>query len=60
MFNFMISNGEGWHYLVLKKILLLLREVTSKYNGDFYLYLFILHYCLNSFGTKTKLEPYVI
>ena len=60
MFNFMISNGEGWHYLVLKKILLLLREVTSKYNGDFYLYLFILYYCLNSFGTKTKLDPYVI
>ena len=56
----MISNGEGWHYLVLKKILLLLREVTSKYNGDFFLYLFILYYCLNSFGTKTKLEPYVI
>ena len=41
----MISNGqklreaksEGrWHYLAVKKLLALLREITSKHQGDFY------------------------
>ena len=44
----MIENGERiWHYLAVKKLLALLRGITSKNNGDFY--------CLNflhSFRTK--------
>ena len=30
------SNKEKWHYLAIKKILGLLREITSKHHGDFY------------------------
>ena len=32
----MIPNGEGWHYLPVKKLSVLLRGITSKYLGDFY------------------------
>ena len=33
----MFPNGEGWHYLtVKKKVSALLREITSKHHGDFY------------------------
>ena len=50
----MISNGEKQrHYLAVKKLSALLREITSKNNVDFY--------CLNSFHsfrTKKKLESH--
>ena len=47
----MIRNGEAWHYLAVKELSALLREITSKDNGDFdYLN------CVRSFGTKNKLE----
>ena len=29
-------NGEGWHYLVVKKLSVLLREITLKHDGNFY------------------------
>ena len=32
----MITNGKGWHYLVVNKISALLRGITSKNNGDFF------------------------
>ena len=32
----MIPNREKWHYLAVKKLLALLRGITSKNNGDFY------------------------
>ena len=32
----MIPNGEGWHYLEVKKLSASLRGITSKYVGDFY------------------------
>ena len=32
----MILNGEGWHYLAVKKLSALLRGITSKHNADFY------------------------
>ena len=47
----MITNGEKWHYLAVKKLSALLRGITSKHVGDFY--------CLNCFGsytTENKLE----
>ena len=46
----MISNGENWHYLVVKKLSRLLRGITSNHKEDFY--------CLNCFcaySTKNKL-----
>ena len=49
----MISNGENWHYLVVKKLSGLLRGITSNHKEDFY--------CLNFFcaySTKNKLEEH--
>ena len=49
----MITNGEKWHYLVVKNLSGLLRGVTSNHNADFY--------CLNcfcSYSTKNKLEKH--
>ena len=49
----MIQNGEGWHFLAIKNLSALLKEITSKHNGHFYCL-----NCLHSFGTKNKLESY--
>ena len=49
----MISNGENWHYLAVKKLSGLLRGITSNHKEDFY--------CLNCFcaySTKNKLEEH--
>ena len=49
----MISNGENWHYLVVKSLSGLLTGITSNHKEDFY--------CLNyfhSYRTKTKLEAH--
>ena len=49
----MISNGEKWHYLVIKNFSGLLKRITSNHVGDFY--------CLNCFcaySTKNKLEKH--
>ena len=37
----MITDGEKWHYLTVKILSALLREIISNHNGDFY--------CLNYF-----------
>ena len=49
----MIPNAEkeGWHYLVVKKLSILLRGITSKHHGDFYCL-----NCLHSFRTEKKLK----
>ena len=47
----MISNGERWHYLAVKKLLGLLKRITSKQKSDFY----CLNY-LHSFRTNNTLE----
>ena len=47
----MITNGEKWHYLAVKRLSGLLRGVTSNNNSDFY--------CLNcfcSYRIKNKLD----
>ena len=31
-----IPNGEGWNYLAVKNLSVLLKRITSKYHGDFY------------------------
>ena len=49
----MIPNGEGWHYLAVKRLSALLRRITSKYFSD--------SYCLNSlhaFATKNRPESH--
>ena len=49
----MITDGEKWHYLVVKNLSGLLRGVTSSHHGDFY--------CLNcfrSYGTRNKFEAH--
>ena len=49
----MIPNGKEWHYLVVKKLSMLLREITSNNNGNFYCL-----NCLHSFRTKNRLESH--
>ena len=54
----MISNGEKWHYLAVKKLSAFLRSaflrgVTSKNNGNFYCL-----NCLHSFRIKNKVESH--
>ena len=49
----MITDGEKWHYIAVKRLSGLLRGVTCNNNGDFY--------CLNCFHayrTKNKLETH--
>ena len=49
----MISNGENWHYLVVKNLAGLHKGITSNHKEDFY--------CLNCFSayfTKNKLEAH--
>ena len=41
----MITDGEKWHYLAVKKLSELLRGITSNHNEDFY--------CLNCFPAYT-------
>ena len=41
----MITNGEKWHYLAVKRLSALLRGITSKQDGDFH--------CLNCFQSYT-------
>ena len=48
----MISNGENWHYLVVKKLSGLLRGITSNHKEDFYFY------CFCAYSTKNKLEEH--
>ena len=46
-----ISNGEKWYYLIVKKLLALLRGITSKHHGDIY---YLNHF--HSFATENKLQ----
>ena len=48
-----ISNGEGWHYLAVKKLSALLREISSKDDGGFHCL-----NCLHLFSTKNKIESH--
>ena len=47
----MISNGENWHYLVVKNLPGLLKGITSNHKEDFYCL-----NCFHSYRTKNKLE----
>ena len=45
----MISNGEKWHYLAVKKLSALLRGITSQHHDNFYCL-----NCFHSFATKKQ------
>ena len=47
----MISNGENWHYLVVKNLSGLLRGISSNYNSDYYCL-----NCFHSYRTENKLN----
>ena len=49
----MISNGENWHYLVVKSLSGLLTGITSNHKEDFYCL-----NCFHSYRTKNKLESH--
>ena len=49
----MITDGEKWHYLAVKKLPILLRGITSKHNGDFYCL-----NCFNSYSAKENLKKH--
>ena len=49
----MISNGENWHYLVVKNLSGLLRGISSNHNSNYY--------CLNcfqSYRNESKLNAH--
>ena len=48
-----INEKEGWHYLVVKNLFALSRQITSKHGSEFYCLS-----CLHSFATKNKLESH--
>ena len=47
----MITDGEKWHYLVVKNLSRLLKGITSTHEKDFYCL-----NCFHSYRTKSKLE----
>ena len=49
----MISNGENWHYLIVKNLFRFLRGITSNHDGDFYCL-----NCFHSYRTKNKLDAH--
>ena len=48
-----ISNGENWHYLVVKSLSGLLTGITANHKEDFYCL-----NCFHSYRTKNKLEAH--
>ena len=49
----MRSNGENWHYLVVKNLSRLLRGISSNHDGDFYCL-----NCFHSYRTENKLNAH--
>ena len=49
----MITDDKKWHYLVVKKLSVLLRGITSEHVGDFYCLS-----CFQSYSTKNKLKKH--
>ena len=47
----MITDGEKRHYLAVKNLSVLFKDIISKHKGDFYCL-----NCLHSFRTENKLK----
>ena len=49
----MITDGEKWHYLAVKRLSALFRGITGNNHGDFYRL-----YCFQSYTTENKLKKH--
>ena len=49
----MITDGEKWHYLTVKRLPALFREITANNHGDFYCL-----NCFHSYTTENKLKKH--
>ena len=49
----MITDGEKWHYVVVKNLSRLLRGITSNHNNDYYCL-----NCFHSYRTENKLNAH--
>ena len=49
----MNSDGQKWHYLIVKNLSRLLRGITSSHEEDFYCL-----NCFHSYRTENKLEAH--
>ena len=49
----MITDGEKWYYLAVKKLPALLKGITSKHKGDFYCL-----DCFHSYSREEKLKKH--
>ena len=49
----MVTNGKKWHYLSVRSLSALLREITSNHHGDFYCL-----NCFHSYITPNKLKKH--
>ena len=49
----MITDSKKWHYLAVKSLSALLREITSNHDGDFYRL-----NCFHSYNTKENLKKH--
>ena len=49
-----VKSERRWNYLAVKKLLIFLKGITSKHQGDFYCFS-----CLDFFRTKNKLDSEV-
>ena len=49
----MITDGKKWHYLAVRSLSALFREITSSNNGDFYCL-----NCFHSYHTLNKLKKH--
>ena len=50
----MITDGEKWHYLTVRRLSALLKGITSKHDGDFYCL-----YCFHSYASEKSLEKHM-
>ena len=49
----MITDGKKWHYLAVRSVPALLREITSNHDGYFYCL-----NCFHSYSTNNKLKEH--
>ena len=52
-FFLIIRYGEGWYYIEIKNLSVLLRAITTKDHVDIYCF-----NCLHAFATQNKYESY--
>ena len=50
----MITDGEKWHYLTVRRLSALLKGITSRHDGDF-----CCLNCFDSYASKKSLEKHM-